>query len=416
MKINLKKHLAPNFKGLFNDIMKHEYTHYMLKGGRGSTKSTFITDIIPILMLKNKDCHAVVVRKNWSSLKTTVYNQMLWSINDLGLGHLFDFYKSPLKIVLKATGQEIIFWGCDDATKSKGITVPFGRIGIVFYEELDQFDGMNEIRTMTQSFIRKDGDNWIFYAFNPPISKNNWTNEEATIDRRDRIVFHSDYTTVPREWLGEQFIIEAEYLKKHNEQAYRHEYLGEATGTGGDVFQNLELRTITEEEIKVMDEFLYGVDFGFAVDPASWAKLYYHNNKLYILDEIYEVGLSNKELSDRIKAKGLTNEIIVADSAEPKSIAEIKSRGLNMQKAKKGADSRAFTYKYLQSLEVIVIDKNRTPNAFREFVGYEYERNKNGQFISRYPDGNDHFLDSVRYATEHLARNKNKKHFSNIRL
>lgn len=410
MKINLKEHLAPNFKEIYKDIMQHKYTHYMLKGGRGSTKSTFITNIIPLLLMANNDCHAVVVRKNWSSLKSTVYNQVIWSINDLGLSKHFDIFKSPLKIVYKATGQEIIFWGCDDPTKSKGITVPFGRIGIVFYEELDQFSGMNEIRTMTQSFIRKSGDNWIFYAFNPPISKNNWANEESLINREDRIVFHSDYRSVPPNWLGEQFIIEANYLKAINPRAYEHEYLGLATGTGGDVFSNLVLRTITEEEIKIMDHFYYGVDFGFAVDEASWGKFYVHNNKMYVIDEIYSAGLSNKKLSDFIKEKEptISNNIITADSSEPKSISEMRDYGLNMQKAKKGPDSREFTYKYLQSLDEIVIDKNRTPNAAREFTGYEYARNKDGQFISKYPDGNDHFIDCCRYATESLARNKKK--------
>lgn len=402
MKINLKEHISPNFKELFNDIMKHKYTHYMLKGGRGSTKSTFITNIIPLLIIKNADTHAVIVRKNWSSLKTSVYNQLIWSITDLGIKDFFEIYKSPLKIVYKPTGQEIIFWGCDDPTKSKGITVPFGRIGIVFYEEIDQFNGMEEIRTMTQSFIRKDGDNWIFYAFNPPISKNNWANEECLIERDDRIVFHSDYRSVPKKWLGEQFIIEAEYLKKIKSKAYEHEYLGIATGTGGDIFNNVVSRTITDEEIKVMDNFYYGNDFGFAVDPNSFCKLYYHNNKLYVVDEIYKIGLSNKMLYDNIREKGVKNEIITCDSAEPRTINELRGLGLNVIGARKGPDSIEHGIKWLQSLEEIIIDKNRTPNAYNEFVGYEYDRNKEGQFISRYPDRNNHFIDSVRYALESL--------------
>lgn len=147
-----------------------------------------------------------------------------------------------------------------------------------------------------------------------------------------------------------------------------------------------------------------------AVDPASWCKLYIHNNKMYVIDEVYEPGLSNKQLYNKIllRDKDIIGKPITCDSAEPKSISELKSLGLYVQKAKKGPDSREFTYKYLQSLDEIIIDKNRTPNAAKEFIGYEYARNKDGQFISKYPDGNDHFLDSCRYATESLARGKKK--------
>lgn len=418
MRINLNNCLASSFKDVYKSVMKHEYTHYMLRGGRGSTKSSFITTVIPLLIIKNSDCNAVIVRKIGQTLKGSVYNQMIWSINNLGLSHLFKIYKSPLKIVYTPTQQEIIFMGCDDPTKAKGITVPSGRIGIVYYEELDQFNGMEEIRNMTQSFIRKNGDNWIFYAFNPPKSKNNWVNEEQLIEREDRLVHHSTYLDVNKDWLGEQFIIEAEHLKATKEKAYRHEYLGEVVGTGGSVFDNVVLRTITDEEISTMDSFEYGVDFGFTIDEATWGKMHYKNNKLYILDEIYEVGLSNKRLADKIKEKepNIYNNPIVADSSEPKSISELRDYNLNVQKAKKGPDSRDFTYKFLQGMDEIVIDKKRTPNAAREFIGYEYAMNKDGQFISRYPDGNDHFIDNVRYATEHIARNNKRGNLSGRRL
>lgn len=408
LNVNIAETIAPHFDDLFWDIQEHKYTHYMLPGGRGSTKSSFISEMIPLLLLQNEDCHAVIVRKNWSTLKGSVYNQVIWSLNKLGITHLFDIYKSPLKIVVKSTRQEIMFWGCDDPTKAKGITIPFGRIGVAWFEEVDQFSGMEEIRSLTQSFFRKNGNNWIFYSFNPPVSKNNWANEESQIERDDRIVVRTDYRGVPRDWLGETFIKEAEYLRDNKPDRYRHEYLGEATGTGGDVFRNLVLRKITDEEINVMDDFYYGIDFGFTIDPATWVKLYVHNNKLYVVDEIYSQWMSNEDLFRAIKKKVKDAEQydMTADSAEPKSIAELKRLGLNVQKAKKSKDSRAFTYKFLQNLDEIVIDKNRTPNAFREFTGYEYDRNKEGQFINRYPDGNDHILDACRYAIDRLARGK----------
>lgn len=406
MKINFKEVVAPSFEIAFNDVMKHRYTHYWHSGGRGSTKSSFIAHIIPLLIMGNSDVHAVVLRKVANTLKNSVYNQIVWSLTNLGIQDKFKIYKAPLKIVYLATGQEILFLGCDDPLKIKGTTVPFGRVGLVWFEELDQFDGMYEIRSILQSLIRKDGTSWVFYSYNPPKSRNNWVNEEVHIKRDDRKTYHTDYTTVSPKWLGEQFIAEAEHLRKHNTRAYEHEYLGIVIGSGGTIFENLEIRTITDEEIKVMDKFYYGLDFGFAIDPLSWSKLYYHNNRLYILDEIYEIGMSNKLLSDTMKQKGMMREIITCDSAEPKSIAELKSYGFNVIGAKKGADSVDYGIKWLQKLDAIIVDPNRTPNAYNEFLRYEYDRNKEGNFISRYPDRDNHYIDSCRYALESIMRNK----------
>lgn len=410
LSVNVAEKIAPHFDDAFFDIIDHKHTHYCFKGGRGSTKSSFVSDVIPILLMKNKDIHAVVCRKVGNTLKGSVYNQIIWSIDDLGLSEFFKVYKSPLKIVYKPTGQEIIFFGCDDSTKSKGIKPPFGRIGIVWYEEVDQFTGMNEIRTMNQSFIRNEGDNWVFYTFNPPKSKDNWANHEFDMTRDDRLVHHSTYLTVPKEWLGSQFFIEAEYLKRTNEDAYRHEYMGEAIGTGGNVFNNVIKCKITDEEIQEFDKLYYGVDFGFAVDPFSFGKFYYHNNKLWVLDEIYEVGLSNKKAYDKIIKKNVGNEPIFCDSAEPKSISELKSYGLNAQKCKKGADSVNFGMKWLQNLEAIYIDPDKTPNAYKEFISYEYAMNKDGEYISKYPDLNNHFIDATRYAMRDMMKSRTIKH------
>lgn len=414
LNVNIAKKIAPHFDDAFFDILEHKHTHYCFKGGRGSTKSSFVTDMIPLLLMQNEDVHAVVCRKVGATLKGSVYNQLIWSINDLGLSHLFRIYKSPLKIVYIPTGQEILFFGCDDPTKSKGVKPPFGRIGIVFYEEVDQFSGMNEIRTMTQSFIRSDGDNWIFYAFNPPKSKDNWANHEFSVDREDRLVHHSTYLGVPKEWLGEQFLIEAEYLKKTNENAYRHEYLGEAIGTGGNVFNNIVKVKLTNEEIREFDKLYYGIDFGFAIDEFAFAKLYYHNRKLWVVDEVYQVQLSNREAYDKIKNKVVGFEPVFCDHADPKSIAEFRSLGLNTQPCKKGPDSVNFGMKWLQDLEAIYIDPNRTPNAWKEFVGYEYAMNKDGEYISKYPDRNNHFIDATRYAMRDMMKSNRFQHTGRV--
>ncbi|XP_069176880.1 PBSX phage terminase large subunit-like [Procambarus clarkii] len=329
-------------------------------------------------------------------------------MDELGIRHLFKTTVSPLEITYIKTGQKIVFLGCDDPTKVKSIKFEHGYPAIVWFEELDQFTGMEEIRNLNQSLLRGGDKFWAFYSYNPPKSKNNWVNEEMLIDKPNRKVYHSTYLGVPKEWLGELFFIEAEQLKETKEMAYRHEYLGEATGTGGSVFENVIIREITDEEISRMDKFYYGCDFGYSVDPAAWGKFYVHNNKLYILDEIYQVKLTNKMLAEKIKAKGC-REVVTFDSSEPKSIQDMREYGINAMGAKKGPDSVEYGMKYLQDFDEIIIDPKRTPNAAKEFIGYEYEMNKDGQFISRYPDKNNHFIDCARYALEWFIINRRGK-------
>jgi len=403
--IKMSEQVALSFKTAYEEMLEHKYTHYVLKGGRGSTKSSFAEKMTPILMLKDKNYNAVILRKVAATLRGSVYNGMLWALQELGIKHLFKATVSPMEITLISTGQKIIFRGCDDPIKIKSIKFEIGYAAIVFYEELDQFSGMEEIRNLNQSLLRGGNKFWCLMAYNPPKSKNNWVNEEMTIEQDNRKCYSSTYLDgVPREWLGELFFIEAEHLKDKSEKAYNHEYLGEVTGTGGSVFDNVTVRTITDEEIKTYDRFYYGVDFGFTIDPATWTKCYFHNSKLVITDEIYSQGLSNKKLCDKIKDKGVVREIITADSAEPKSINDLRGLGLNVMKAKKGPDSIDHGMKFLQDLDEIVIDRKRTPNTAREFVGYEYDMNKDGQFISRYPDKDNHIIDAVRYALESVMK------------
>ena len=170
----------------------------------------------------------------------------------------------------------------------------------------------------------------------------------------------------------------------------------------------MNLKTATEDEINKMPKFEYGIDWGFAVDPFAWGKLYYDKTRrdLYILDEIYKVGMLNDEAFAKIKDKGVGTDLIVADSAEPKSISEGQRQGLNIRGAEKGKDSVRFGIKWLQRLSHIYIDTKRTPNAWREFSTYEFEKNKAGEFISDYPDKDNHYIDMTRYAMEKYMKQR----------
>ena len=263
---------------------------------------------------------------------------------------------------------------------------------------------MEEIRSLLQSLLRGGERYWVFYSYNPPKSRNNWVNEEALFDRDDRIVHRSTYLDVPQAWLGGQFIGEAERLRDKNETLYRHEYLGEVTGTGGSVFDNVEDMEMSDADVALFDRLYHGLDFGFAVDPLAFVSMHYDakHEDLYIFGEIYEQKLTNAQAARRILPR-LHEQHLTADAAEPKSIAEMRGLGLDVHAARKGPDSVAYGIHWLQGRRRIYIDKHRAPNTYREFVGYEYERNKDGQFISAYPDKDNHAIDAVRYATEELA-------------
>ncbi len=399
MKINVAKSIAPAFDTVFWDVQRHGHTYYWLAGGRGSTKSSFVGIEIPLLMLQHPDIHAVILRKVGNTIKNSVYPQIQWGIEQLHVIDRFKYKTSPHEITLQATGQKILFLGCDDPMKVKSIKLPFGYVGVVWLEELDQFSGMEEIRNLCQSLLRGGSRYWVFCTYNPPKSRNNWVNEEILVDEADRMVHQSTYLEVPPEWLGQQFIDNAEKLKCRNEMAYRHEYLGEVTGTGGAVFENVEDMVMSDELVGNFDRLYYGLDFGFAVDPLAFVAMHYDakHEDLYIFDEIYQQKLTNPQAATKIAKKVMSGALIRADSAEPKSIKELKGLGLNVIGAMKGPDSVEYGMKWLQSRNHIYIDKRRCPNAYREFVTYEYERNRDGQYISAYPDKDNHAIDAVRY-------------------
>lgn len=408
-KVNIANLIAPSFDEVFFDVEQHLHTFYLLAGGRGSAKSSFVGGIrIPVSVMEDPNIHAVVIRKVGNTIKNSVLPQIVWGLEQLGVLDKFRVKLSPPEITYKKTGQKILFFGLDDPAKVKSIKLPFGYVGIVWFEELDQFSGMEEIRNVLQSLLRGGPSYQVFGTYNPPKSRNNWVNEEILVDDPDRLVHHSTYLTVPEDWLGPQFLAEAEKLKAKNERAYRHEYLGEVTGTGGAVFENVEDMAMSNELVGNFDRLYYGLDFGFAVDPLAYVAMYYDAKRedLYIFDEIYQQKLTNSQAAKSIKLRAKDSRIL-ADAAEPKSIAEMAGFGLRISGARKGPDSIDFGMRWLQNRAHIYIDKRRCPNTYKEFVAYEYERNKDGQFISAYPDANNHSIDAVRYGlSEIMNRDK----------
>lgn len=398
--------VADVFHPMIRDIRKGNHSEYVLPGGRGSTKSSGISCIIPELIKNNPDMNALILRKVGNTIKDSVYAQMKWAIAKLGLEEEFRFKVSPFEITYIPTGQKIFFRGADDPLKIKSIKPEFGYIGILWLEELDQYAGPEEVRSIQQSAIRGGNKAFRFKSFNPPRSKNNWANEyteEAATQNDAAMVVRSTYLDVEPDWLGEQFINDAEHLKEVNPDAYENEYMGKANGNGGNVFEYLELREITDEEISHMDRIYQGVDFGWYPDAYTFIRAYYDSarEKIYLIDENYVHKTSNELTAQWIKDKGYNDYRIICDSAEPKSINDYRDMGLPAIGAAKGPGSVEYGFKWLQR-RTIVIDRNRTPNVYKEFTEYEYDRDKDGNIISGYPDGNDHAISAVRYAFEPL--------------
>lgn len=402
IRVNLSEIIAPSFHEVHKDIKQGRHTHYVEKGGRGSTKSSFISEEIILGIMKDPLANAVALRKVKETLRDSVFEQLTWAIEILKVEDEWDIPKSKLELTYIPTGQKILFRGADKPKKIKSIKFSKGYCKYIWYEELDEFAGPEEIRIINQSLMRGGPEFKVFYSYNPPRSIKSWVNEDVLIDRPDRLIHHSTYLDVPREWLGEQFLIEAEHLKKINEKAYEHEYLGEANGTGGEIFQNVKLRVITDEEIARFDRIRRGIDWGYSIDPFHYGVMHYDKTrrKLYIFFEIHKVNLSNRKAAELIKAENKNNAMITCDSAEPKSIAEMNSYGLRVKGAKKGPDSVEYGIKFLQDLEEIIIDPVRCPNTAREFLNYELEKDAKGNFKAEFPDKDNHAIDCVRYAME----------------
>lgn len=404
-KVYLYDHIGPAFHEVFDDVFAGGHRHYWLKGGRGSLKSSGISLVIPVGIMQDPEANAIIYRKVKDTIYDSVYAQIVWALDKLGVLPLWHLGKSPMELTYRPTGQKILFRGADDPGKSKSIKLAKGYFRFVWFEELTEFQDMEEVQVITQSLLRgSNAHSACFYSYNPPRSAQSWVNGEALQKDADRLTHHSTYLDAPAQWLGDTFLKEAESLRVNNERAYRHAYLGEVTGTGGQVFDNVTVRPITELEYMTFDNPRYGLDFGFAVDPDACVRMYYNPalQRLYLFGEYYKAGSSFDATAAAIRRLNPEHRYVVADSAEPRSILELGDRGIHILGAKKGPGSVEHGVRWLQDRAEIVIDPELCPNAAREFLGYEYAPDGRGGFRAAYPDQDNHTIDAARYGLEEL--------------
>lgn len=394
--------LTPKFHSLYSAWKTNKYTRLICKGGRGSAKSTNIA-LILVIDLMQYPVNTICFRKVGENLRKSVYEQIKWAIKFLGVEEYFEYKLSPLEIIYKERGNKFIFMGVDDPQKSKSIKEAQFPIARYWFEELAEFKNEDEVETVLNSIFRGKLEKGLiykgFFSYNPPKMKHNWVNKKYNYSFIENNVFvhHSVYLDNPH--ISEEFIKEAEAVKAKDETKYKLVYMGEPIGNGLVPFPNLEIREIEASEIAGLEKFRNGVDWGYGVDPLAFVRWGYDKKKgiIYALDEYYGVGLKNRNLANYILSKGY-DELVMCDSAEPKSIDELKEYDISAWGAKKGAGSVEYGEKWLSDLEAIVIDPKRTPNISREFEMIDYGTDREGNPLPRLCDSNNHTIDATRYA------------------
>lgn len=414
----LRENMAACFAPVLDAVRSGKYSKVLLDGGRGSTKSSAVSLMIVSELEQDERACALVLRKVGNTLRGSVYEQIGWAIDTLGVGDHWESTVSPMEFTNTRTNQKILFRGLDEPRKIKSIKL--GRrkyFRIVWFEELDEYDGEGEIDNVLDSALRGGPDGVMIGTFNPPKSANNWCNKLKNNPPESMFTHHSDYTMVPPEWLGPVFLRRAEEMKARNERAYRHTYKGECTGDGGAVFKNLRIKPISaadRQRFELRPDI--GMDFGY-IDPNAIVKSFYEAGELrtlYIYEEFYQSELVTRQIAAGCRKIARNGELIYADNAAKQTVIDLRVEyGINITGVTKGPNSRQTGYDWMRDLDQIVIDPITCPNAAREFAAYEYARAKDGTPQDRYPDGDDHTIDATAYGNRrNIYRSTRKKNRS----
>lgn len=409
MQRKLSEFLPPAFHQLWKASLNPGILNVIAKGGRGSGKSSDVAHILTQLLMRYA-VNGVGIRKVDNTIELSIFEQMKWAISEQGVSHLFKINKSPMRITYKPRGNYMVFRGAQDPQRIKSLKSANFPFALAWVEELAEFKTEEEVTTITNSLLRGELADGLFYKFffsyNPPKRKQSWVNKkyETSFQPPNTFVHHSTYKDNP--FISKQFIEEAENTREKNLKRYEWEYEGKAVGSGVVPFDNLQVEAgnITDEMAATFDNIRQAVDFGYGPDPLAFVRWHYDQkrNGIYALDEHYGQKISNREFARWVKSKGYESQEITADSAEPKSIDELRiEHGIKRIKgAKKGPDSVEYGEQWLDDLDFICIDPLRTPNIAREFENIDYQTDKDGNPKARLDDKDNHSIDSTRYAFE----------------
>ncbi len=349
----------------------------------------------------------LVVRKTFRTLKDSCYTELKWAIKRLGVEQWWDCKESPLEITYRPTGQKIYFRGLDDPLKVTSITVDTGVLCWMWIEEAYEITKESDFDTLDES-IRGEVPEGLFkqitLTFNP-WNERHWI-KRRFFDAQDPDILAMTTNYMCNEWLDAADKRVFETMKKNNPRRYRVAGLGDWGIVEGLVYENWIEQEFALDEMRNYKS-AFGLDFGYTNDPSAFfvGFLDLENKKLYVWDEFYEKGLSNKRIFEKITSMGYGKERITADSAEPKSIDELKSLGLRIQGAKKGKDSVTNGIQWIQDLQIII--HPRCVNFLTEISNYTWATDKFGTLLNVPVDDFNHLMDAMRYALEkHIVGNK----------
>jgi len=406
--------LPEKFHSVWRATLNSDILNIVCKGGRGSGKSSDIAHIITQLLMRYA-VNAVGIRYVDNTLEQSLYEQMKWAIEQQGVSHLFKFNKSPLRITYKPRGNYMIFRGAQNPERIKSLKDSKFPFAIGWIEELAEFKNEDEVTTITNSLLRGELDDGLFYKFfysyNPPKRKQSWVNKkyETSFQPKNTFIHHSTYKDNP--FISKEFLSEVEAARERNSRRAEWEYDGKAIGSGVVPFDNLRIESgsITDEMVANFDNIRQGLDYGYATDPLAFVRWHYDKkrNSIYAIDELYEVKCSNRRAAQWIKSNKYHYQEIIAE-VEPKSNAEMRNEHdiSKIRQVTKGPDSVEYGEKWLDDLDAIYIDPLRTPNIAKEFENIDYQTDRDGNPKPRLEDKDNHTIDATRYAFNDDMRKK----------
>ena len=379
------------------------------KGSRASKKSKTTALWYIVNMMKHHKANLLVVRKSYRTLKDSCFTELRWAIHRLGVDEFWDFRLNPLEIIYKPTGQKIYFRGLDDPLKVTSITVDVGALCWMWLEEAYEITKEADFDMLDES-IRGQVDDGLFKQIT--ITFNPW-NERHWLKRRffdtsdpDTLAITTNYMC--NEWLDKADFAVFERMKQNNPRRYNVAGLGNWGVVDGLVYENWKEEAFSLGDLPKDAQAAFGLDFGYTNDPTALFCGYVsiEQKRLFVWDELYKKGLSNKAIFDEISKLGYTKERITADCAEPKSIDELKGLGIRrIEGAKKGKDSVNNGIQWIQDLEIIV--HPRCVNFLLEIGLYSWRKDKFGKALNEPEDDNNHLMDAMRYGLEkYIQKNK----------
>lgn len=402
--------------GGYNNFWNCEKRYRVVKGSRSSKKSvTTSLNIIYRMMKyasKNLYPNTLVVRKTFRTLQDSCFSQLKWAIHRLGVESLWDCKLSPLEMTYKPTGQKILFRGLDDPLKLTSTTVEKGSLCWLWIEEAYELTSEDDFNMLDES-IRGDS-NGLFKQIT--ITLNPW-NERHWIKRRFFDNPNDDIFAITTNYLCNEFLDQAdlrlfENMKENNPRRYQVAGLGNWGIVDGLVYERWIEKDFILSDIRHCKTFC-GMDFGYTNDPTAFVIGFIDTNKkeIWIWDELYKKGLVNREIALEIESMGYKKEKITCDSAEPKSIEELKQLGLRVKAARKGKDSIMNGIQFIQDYKIFI--HPRCTNFITEISNYAWDKDKFGNAINEPIDSFNHLMDALRYGIEDYIVNKGMTFSSN---